>query len=336
MQIENSKMIYRGSGELARVYRGQTIVWEPKKSFEGDYLTFEMISGGTIVYNNYKSDGILYYRKNGTEWTEFVTENGSGTTTVYDGDIIEFKGQTNDRFGELYSVNGRYNIYGNIMSLIYGDNFQGQKILTKDMMFYHTFSNEISNSYPGAVNAENLILPATTLTSGCYSALFFKNRYLITPPSLIDTALKSNCYDNMFANCASLRSVPKMSIAPQYESCHRMFANCTSLTDASSIIIKSSINIGACQSMFIGCTALVNGPILKASTLYNASYRYMFSGCASLQRVACLATNISEDECLTNWMKGVPSGGVFTKSPNMDAWPTGISGIPDGWTVVDG
>lgn len=48
-----------------------------------------------------------------------------------------------------------------------------------------------------------------------------------------------------------------------------------------------------------------------------------------------LATDISASNCLNNWVNGVSSTGTFTKSPEMTSLPSGPSGIPDGWTVVD-
>ena len=35
------------------------------------------------------------------------------------------------------------------------------------------------------------------------------------------------------------------------------------------------------------------------------------------------------------WVKGVSSTGTFVKNPNMTSWPTGVSGIPNNWTVQD-
>ena len=48
-----------------------------------------------------------------------------------------------------------------------------------------------------------------------------------------------------------------------------------------------------------------------------------------------LATDISASSCLANWVSGVASTGTFTKATSMTSLPTGVSGIPSGWTVVD-
>ena len=46
-----------------------------------------------------------------------------------------------------------------------------------------------------------------------------------------------------------------------------------------------------------------------------------------------LATNISAMSCLSNWVNGVSSTGTFVKNAAMTSLPTGIDGIPGGWTV---
>jgi hypothetical protein len=48
-----------------------------------------------------------------------------------------------------------------------------------------------------------------------------------------------------------------------------------------------------------------------------------------------LATDISADNCLTNWVKGVAATGEFTKASTMTSLTTGDSGIPSGWNVVN-
>ena len=87
--------------------------------------------------------------------------------------------------------------------------------------------------------------------------------------------------------------------------------------------------------MFYGCTSLMVSPTLSAATLTESCYETMFSGCTSLNRVICLATDISAIDCTREWLDGVSATGTFTKAASMTSWPTGVSGIPSaGWTVV--
>ena len=61
----------------------------------------------------------------------------------------------------------------------------------------------------------------------------------------------------------------------------------------------------------------------------------MFLGCTQLNYVKCLAIDRSAHYCTYNWLEGVASTGTFVKHPDMDNWPTGNSGIPEGWTEKD-
>ena len=46
-----------------------------------------------------------------------------------------------------------------------------------------------------------------------------------------------------------------------------------------------------------------------------------------------LATDISAPSCLDDWVGDVSSTGTFIKNTAMTSLPTGINGIPTGWTV---
>jgi hypothetical protein len=61
----------------------------------------------------------------------------------------------------------------------------------------------------------------------------------------------------------------------------------------------------------------------------------MFQGCSNLNYIKMLATYISTNYCLTDWVKNVSSTGTFVKNPAMTSLPTGNSGIPIGWTVYN-
>jgi hypothetical protein len=87
--------------------------------------------------------------------------------------------------------------------------------------------------------------------------------------------------------------------------------------------------------MFDGCTSLTKAPELPATTLTEYCYNRMFWGCLKINEIKCLATDISADSCLTDWTLLVSPTGTFTKAPGMNDWPSGTSGIPQGWTVVD-
>lgn len=123
------------------------------------------------------------------------------------------------------------------------------------------------------------------------------------------TTLVANCYYSMFFGCSSLTTAPELPATTLADSCYNyMFKDCSSLTTA---------------------------PELPATTLAEYCYSAMFLGCSKLNYIKMLATDISAMSCLSSWVYGVSSTGTFVKNPSMTSLPTGIDGIPSGWTVVN-
>ena len=124
------------------------------------------------------------------------------------------------------------------------------------------------------------------------------------------TTLTDSCYDHMFSQCWELESGPK-------------------------ILPATTLTYCCYQNMFYECSRLTTAPVLPATTLADYCYYGMFASCTRLNYVKCLATDISASSCLSYWLYKVASSGTFIKAANMENWTTGISGIPNGWTVQD-
>lgn len=177
-------------------------------------------------------------------------------------------------------------------------------------------------------------LPATTLTQYCYSTMFSGCTSLTTAPELPATTLADYCCQNMFSGCTGLTSAHELPATTLARWCyHGMFNNCTSLTTAPEL--PATTLASNCYShLFYGCTSLTTAPELPATTLAGECYRNMFRDCKKLNYIKMLATNIGLHSLL-EWVIGVSSTGTFVKHPNMTILPTGNSGIPSGWTVVN-
>ena len=276
-------------------------------------LTFNILSAGTINWVASSSvTKTIEYKLNDGEWTSITSNTGSSapTITVNSGDKLQFRGN-NAQYATSYS---EYNTFsgstalfkaeGNIMSLIYGDDFKNKLTISSAYTFVSLF-RDCAN----LVSAENLVLPATTLATGCYNNMFYGCSSLTAPSILPATTLASNCYGSMFYGCSSL------TVAPE---------------------LPATTLAGACYgNMFNGCTSLTTAPELPATTLNVMCYNSMFQKCSSLNYIKCLATNISARYPTLNWVNGVASTGTFVKNPSMSGWTTGIDGIPTGWTVQD-
>lgn len=281
--VDNKEL---GKPYVAYVEDGQYIDWNSKGiDYAGMPLTFEIISGGKIIWKAVYTDygnTIEYSTNNGETWTSITSKKGAAAPSipVSAGDTVQFRGDN-----ATYSLNNYYNTFsgstakfevkGNIMSLIDSTNFSTATTLTSGSTFYYLFSN-----CTGLTSAENLVLPATTLADNCYRYMFYECRNLATAPELPATTLANNCY----------------------------------------------------AGMFYGCTSLTTAPELPATTLQSGCYTQMFRLCSSLNFIKCLI--ISNSSYAQGWVFGVSPTGTFVKHPNA-TWPTGESGIPTGWTVID-
>lgn len=176
-------------------------------------------------------------------------------------------------------------------------------------------------------------LMATSLSYDCCDLMFSECTALISPPELPATTLANSCYNGMFSFCTSLTAAPELPATSLARACYNgMFSNCTGLTSAPELP-ATSLAPYCYASMFDGCTGLTSAPELPASTLADYCFYRMFYNCQNLSYVKCLATDISASNCLNNWLFNVSSTGTFKKAAEV-SYPSGVSGIPSGWTVV--
>ena len=199
-----------------------------------NYLTFDILSDGkiywvTIVETEQSYDPtdycktIQYSKDDGETWSSITSSDLTSQEPTYievsTGDKILFKGNNssyaliNDSvwsvtlFGMPTDEEGpaldgaSFNISGNIMSLIGGDNFEDLTTLTDPYTFSYLFG------VTKTIDTSGLILPATTLTQGCYQSMFTSCTSLTTAPSLPATTLAEACYCDMFSNCTSLNYI---------------------------------------------------------------------------------------------------------------------------------
>ena len=181
-------------------------------------------------------------------------------------------------------------------------------------------------------------LPATTLADYCYNYLFNDCTSLTKAPALPATTLADYCYSSMFYGCTSLTEAPALPATTLANYCYQyMFCGCTSLTKAHEFTATTLANY-CYNGMFFGCTSLTKAPALPATTLTQNCYWQMFSGCTSLNEVRCnIPSSYSSSQIslyANNWLSNVsPTGTFYT---NADAnWPSGKSGIPEGWRRVN-
>lgn len=131
--------------------------------------------------------------------------------------------------------------------------------------------------------------------------------------SLLDNSMSitsipsKNCFSHLFEHCQSLIKAPLLPA--------------TTLTDF-------------CYHLMFADTSIEKAPELSATTLTNECYLAMFFRCTKLNYIKMLATDVSAEDCMTDWVEMVSSTGTFVKNKNATWDISGNSGIPTGWNII--
>ena len=277
-------------------------------SWADEYLTFVAKGNGTFTFTPQSSNVISYSIDDGETWIE------GNSVSVNNGDKVMWKGimtpQSSQGIGKFSSTTN-FDVQGNIMSLLYGNNYKGQTDLTgKDYVFYRLFNNS------RLVNAKSLSLPATTLANGCYNCMFQGCTSLTTAPELPATILTTNCYRYMFQGCTSLTVMPELLATTLADYCYAsMFSGCTSLITA--LELPATTLVDYCYNqMFYSCTSLTTAPTLPATILADYCYDQMFYGCTNLTTAPVLPATTLADYCYRQMFYGCTS---LTVEPELPA-----------------
>ena len=200
-------------------------------------------------------------------------------------------------------------IYGNIMSLVGGEDFARLHEVKEYAFayFFSDFNEELDWSWVLSKEGKELLLPATTLANSCYKYMFFGCTGLTIAPKLPATTLANKCYCYMFYSCTSLVSAPELPATTLTEGCY--------------------------DAMFSGCTSLTVAPELPAITLISDCYMNIFSRCTSLSYIKAMFTTTPGVDTTYNWVDGVKATGTFVKNSAATWNVTGVNGVPADWTI---
>ena len=214
--------------------------------FSAQYLTFVAEESGTFGFRPLESMNTVQYSTDGGEtWATLSAESTSSTAytpTIQAGTNVLWKGTMTSTYNGVanFSSTGRFHVEGNVMSLLYGDNFSGQTSLSgKNNAFDSLF-----NGCTTLTSAENMILPATTLSQNCYGYMFRGCTSLTTAPELPATTLSQSCYYQMFSGCTSLTTAPVLPATTLANYCYfSMFRYCSSLSSITCLATNISATI---------------------------------------------------------------------------------------------
>lgn len=321
------EQIWTNGGSGYAYIQNQKVVDSRDASLQ--YVTFEALEE-TIFSFNKVGEGDLYYSiDNGDTWEILNSISpiiNKGDVIMWKSNIIPASDPSGNRGIGVFNSTGKFNVSGNVMSLLYGDVDQFD-LSSKPYALYGLFDGCTT-----IISAKNLKFPANILSKCCYQAVFRGCSNLIEAPELPATKLYNGCYQAMFRECISLNKTPILNARDLDFGCYaNMFFGCTALTEVPELP-ATTLAEECYLGMFQNCSNIKKTPKLKAKKLVTKCYYNMFNGCTLLHYVTMLADNISASECITHWLGKVSSNGIFIKSKKSNL-SSGGSGIPEGWDV---
>lgn len=281
-----------------------------------DNNTFSILCTPSQTAN---SQTILVSLDNGNTWEEKTASSGGTeifTLNANQKALVKsntWKPNANNNYEDTircrFIANNAYKIYGNILSLVYGDNFLGKSTLNNIVRTFQYLFYKSTN----LKDVSNLVLNATTLTAYCYYYMFAGCTNLVNAPELPATSVGDTSYGRMFEGCTSLTTAPSVLPATTLASyCYYyMFNGCTNLLTAPSVLPATTLASSCYEGMFYGCTSLTTAIKLPATTLANSGYRNMHYGTNILPD----CTNIdftSEAVVQSGGLKGLFNGTKIT------------------------
>ena len=239
--------------------------------YKSQYLTIEATSSGNVTItlgsNLTTADLASFsYSKDKTNWTTWTNDQQGTTITVAmnSGDKLYLKGsglRLKHAYIESYSIFSftcNAKVYGNIMSLLYGDNF-----VNADTVYDHSFRNMFRNAT--TITVDNLVMPATTLGNYCYAYMFYGCTAITKAPDLPSTTIGVNCYSSMFYGCTSLTTAPTLPATTLKAWCYNsMFNGCTSLNKIK--MYATDISASRCLTNWVKNVAST-GTFTKAASM---------------------------------------------------------------------
>lgn len=222
------------------------------------------------------------------------------TYDIYAGDLIYIRSYAT--YETEYSANDyiRFNFDYIAYGIAEGNNFKWNICTSPNNVFNpNTHLKDIQNIY---INGDYY-----TLRESGFSSLFAYCTEITVAPDLNISDLQPHCYEQMFIGCTNLTNVPNLPAYTLKEGCY--------------------------VSMFEGCTSITRANLPDAVNNDSSSLGRMFYGCSNLSYIKCMHSSVTA-EGYTDWVYGVSFSGTFVKKRGV-VWPTGVNGIPEGWTVEE-
>ncbi len=209
-----------------------------------DYLTIVALEDGLTA--KLSINACEYCVDGDGNWKSLPAD--TETEPINAGQTLSFRANlapTSNGIG-TFTVNKYYNLKGNCMSLLYGNDARERLYLCKSYAFYNLFKGNDK-----LINVSKLFLPATTISMYCYYGMFEGCVSLQTVPNLPTAGnVPGYCYRGMFMNCKSMVSSPILQGKTIGYGCYaQMFNGCENLNTI--IMLATDISAGYCLNNWV-------------------------------------------------------------------------------------
>ena len=268
---------------------------------------------------------MLFYSEN-DKYTTYSSEYNYVYEYDNEGNIIGISQTAGPQVGNCNIRPSKLSyLYNNIMSLTDGEDWKAKN--TKELRAVGTFAGLFKDALVKEHPSKVLVLPATTLQSGCYQQLLMNTQFSDVPDNLLPaTTLQSYCYSHMFYNTNLIES-PILPATTLANGCYNyMFSSCGDLNKIT--CYATTLPIDEVGGQFNTCSAnWVQGVSASGTFVMNSSFTAL-----DVEVANYFATHPTE----TTYTTG---GTTYNKSEYMVnnahvCWSIGTGGIHENWTVT--
>lgn len=354
LDINNTDDFYIYNNHVDKLFFQGEEIWPNWTNFKGRPLTIEPTStGGTLTVHVSKSgNNYARYSKDLSTWTDLT--NGDNYINVNSGEKVYLRstGITATYGFSIYNINTDfyYKVSGNILSLVYGDDFNGQEYIDRRGSTPQYQSLALYGGHSLFKNSTTLLYANNLYLNG-----YVLQYYQLNQDDPISTyVVEPFDFSSFFEGCTSLILPPILWVLdrnnlPQnatdvicYGSYTGMFKNCNSLLRAPHIPTgfctwiaggggSSSYNqVFKYSNMFENCTSITSVNDLNEGKFDSDGYQRMlyasemFKGCTSLTTAPKLPKIKSSYLTYNSMFKGCTS---LTTVPDIDVEIIGIIGL---------
>lgn len=271
-----------------------------------DYFCIESIGSGNISMAGTSQTMTTYeYSYDGRNWTS-LNPRSSGTRQIamQPGRKAYIRGTGTSTAGLYFGSLPVCDLSGNIMSLLYGDDFEDKFTVGKN-----AFAGLFNISSSGAVyirDASELKLPATTLGQYCYYRMFVGTG-MQKAPKLPAMVMEEGCYEQMFM-INNLEEMPELPATTLAKRCYSYMFSQSKNQNMQLKALPASVMAEECYNRMFRSSNITHIPynILPATTLAKSCYGGMFEECKNIKTIPAdlLPASAMEESCYSGMFSG--------------------------------